>query len=66
MKVGDLVRLRVGDSYGIITARYTTLKRDSEWQYFVLWNPPRRYKNRRSGGRIWHKNELEVISEVGS
>jgi len=65
MKVGDLIKLRVDGSYGIITARHNTSKQGAEWQYVVLWNPPSRYKYRRNGGRIWHKNELEVIDEVG-
>jgi len=66
VKVGDLVRLRVNGSYGIITARCNrhVLNTNTECKYTVLWNPPIRYKNRRSSGRIWYENELEVISEL--
>ena len=63
MKVGDLIRLRVDGSYGIITAKYNSYVWGTGCQYTVLWNPPSRYKGRRNGGVIWYENELEVISE---
>ena len=63
MKVGDLVRLRAGGSYGIIIAKHNNPEWNAGWEYTVLWNAPNRYQDRRNGGRIWYENELEVVSE---